>query len=94
MSMSIRVSPVVSGNPSPGLPMPQPDSVPQEVEVVQQQVPLVPKELELGIVVGRRFLLADQFESALEVEESYERLKDRGYWLPLKKELEKLRHGG
>ena len=52
-------------------------------------------------ISARRFALRsglanglDKLESALMVEESFEREKDRGYWLPLKKELEKLRHGG
>jgi hypothetical protein len=35
-----------------------------------------------------------KLEEALRGEESAEREKDRQYWLPLKKELEKLRHGG
>jgi hypothetical protein len=35
-----------------------------------------------------------KLESALRAEESAERENDRRYWLPLKKELEKLRHGG
>jgi hypothetical protein len=33
-----------------------------------------------------------QLESALAAEERAERDEDRSYWLPLRKELEKLRH--
>ena len=44
-----------------------------------------------------RFALAGELEgieSALAAEETAERENDRRYWLPLRKELEKLRHGG
>jgi hypothetical protein len=44
-----------------------------------------------------RLVLADEsekLEKALAAEESAEREKDRRYWLPLKKRLEKLRHKG
>jgi hypothetical protein len=36
--------------------------------------------------------MADDLESALLAEETAERQRDREYWLPLKQELEKLRH--
>ena len=35
-----------------------------------------------------------KIESALLAEEMAERGKDRRYWLPLRRELERLRHGG
>jgi hypothetical protein len=37
---------------------------------------------------------SEKLDAALKVEESAEREKDRRYWLPLRKELERLRHNG
>jgi hypothetical protein len=51
-------------------------------------------------LISKRPLLAkailgrtDELERALNREEAAERKRDRLYWLPLRKELEKLRHG-
>jgi len=63
------------------------------VEVVQGHT-LLWREL-----ISKRPLLAsaapgkfEELERALTAEESAERERDRRYWLPLKAELEKLRH--
>ena len=65
------------------------------IEVARQNL-MVAKKLS-----GKRPLLriavageTEKLEKALAAEELAERKKDRHYWLPLKKTLEKLRHGG
>jgi hypothetical protein len=69
---------------------------PQLLIEVAHENPLVAKKL-----AGKRPLLqlamageSSKLEKALATEERVERDDDRRYWLPLKKTLEKLRHGG
>jgi hypothetical protein len=47
------------------------------------------RPLLAGAILGR----TDELERTLNLEEAAERERDRLYWLPLRKELEKLRHG-
>jgi hypothetical protein len=50
---------------------------------------LIPTRPLLAAAVARR---GDEIERALREEEIVERKRDKRYWLPLKKELERLRH--
>ena len=69
---------------------------PQLLTEVARKNPVTAKKL-----AGQRPLLRlalagepDKLEKAMADEERAERESDRRYWLPLKKALEKLRHGG
>jgi hypothetical protein len=69
MSMSIRVSPVVTGNPTPGGPLPRPDSIAAEVQVLEDRYLVATTPRPPGpVVVSSRDLArktADAFVATL-----------------------------
>ncbi len=69
---------------------------PQLLIEIARRNPLAAKKLASKRPLLRLALAGEskKLERALTVEEQKEREEDRRYWLPLKKTLEKLRHGG